>query len=435
MSNTEIHLDIYLDRYELHLESGVAVYIQGSQNDKTRVRYEKIRRELSTGYLDKKYSEVKDADLSSLDTQYQVLLKNLVEGITSEFGRALVGLTCLQLTIKNIAPEQSIRLHKGNSNSKRFSWKDGISMRSLDKNFNTPFLRKYGLLQINNDGVFMTRTLAENYPYSRLYKAEIRGPFSQWMAIVDAVEKNVFDPNLGLLYLFSLLKNKSEIFNEESKKACNMLDNLQRCQFEDIKNLISQFYNSTHYSARAFEVAIHAFYQALNEMNLLDMTLIPLSQMRSANKKHGNIGDIELAEDGTIVIAWDAKYGKPYLRDELEELRDKLIIHKDVQQAGFLCNDSVDLRKDIVNRKNEIELELGVNIKLSSFDDFVTDYIKEMNSSQKNELAFKWIKALVESFAQRRIELAPIDEPCDAWIKDLITILAKFEREQSLLDG
>ena len=36
-------------------------------------------------------------------------------------------------------------------------------------------------------------------------------------------------------------------------------------------------------------------------------SLKPLSQMRSANKKHGNIGDIELLEDRQIVEAWDAK--------------------------------------------------------------------------------------------------------------------------------
>lgn len=35
-----------------------------------------------------------------------------------------------------------------------------------------------------------------------------------------------------------------------------------------------------------------------------------------------------------------------------------------------------------------------------------------------------WLLALVESFAQRRLDLAPIDEPCDAWINDLIEILS-----------
>jgi hypothetical protein len=36
--------------------------------------------------------------------------------------------------------------------------------------------------------------------------------------------------------------------------------------------------------------------------------LKPLSQMRSANKKHGNIGDIEILEARQIIESWDAKY-------------------------------------------------------------------------------------------------------------------------------
>lgn len=60
------------------------------------------------------------------------------------------------MTIKSICPDQSIRLHKGATRRGSFSWVDGISMRTLDRNYNTPFLRKYGLLNVNRDGVFMT---------------------------------------------------------------------------------------------------------------------------------------------------------------------------------------------------------------------------------------------------------------------------------------
>lgn len=53
---------------------------------------------------------------------------------------------------------------------------------------------------------------------------------------------------------------------------------------------------------------------------------------------------------------------------------------------------------------------------------------EKMNCSlklgQKDEIAYNWLVALVESFAQRRLDLAPIDEPCDAWINDLIEILS-----------
>ena len=82
-------------------------------------------------------------------------MDKLIESVTSEVGRALVGLTILQLCIKSIEPEQNIRLHKGSTNTREFSWRDEISMRSLEKKYITPVLREYELLRLNADG-FMT---------------------------------------------------------------------------------------------------------------------------------------------------------------------------------------------------------------------------------------------------------------------------------------
>lgn len=422
--NNEKHLDVYEDRYELHQDDGTTIYYQGFQNKATQQRYALINKSLEEGFLDKEIESIPDKDFSGLSIENQTLLKNMVNGITSEVGRALVGLACLQLAIKSIAPEQSIRLHKGSTTKGKFSWVDGISMRSLDRNYNTPFLRKYGLLNVNRDGVFMTRSLAENYPYSLLYKAEMRGPFDQWITIVDAIENNTMPPELSLCFLLALLQNRSEKFKEHADTACTLTKKYKETEFEDVKNLIIRFFDTTDYSARAFEVTMHSFYQAMDEMNLLgDVDVVPMSQMRSANKKHGNVGDIELTENGIIIESWDAKYGKPYLRDELEELRDKLITHPDVKIAGFVCNSKVDMRKDIDKRKNELEVETGTEIHLFSFDEWIEFEVNKLTTSQKNELGYRWLVAIVESFAQKRLDAAPIDEPCDAWINDLISIM------------
>lgn len=423
--NKEKHLDVYGDRYELHQNGGTSVYYQGFQNKAAQQRYALINRRLEEGFLDDEIASIPNKDFSGLTEENQTLLRNMVNGITSEVGRALVGLACLQLAIKSIAPEQSIRLHKGSTTRGKFSWVDGISMRSLDKKFNTPFLRRYGLLNVNRDGVFMTRSLAENYPYSMLYKAEMRGPFNQWIAIVDAIENNAMPPELGLCFLLALLQNRSDQFKELANQACSLTNKYRNRSFENVKELIVRFFNTTDYSARAFEVTMHGFYQALDEMNLLgDADVVPMSQMRSANKKHGNVGDIELTENGTIVESWDAKYGKPYLRDELEELRDKLLTHPDVRIAGFVCDVRVDMRRDISNRKNELELETETEIHLFSFDEWIAFEVSELSPAQKNKLGYKWLVAIVESFSQKRLDVAPIDEPCDAWINDLISIMS-----------
>ena len=415
------HLDVYLDRYELHQNDTVTTYFEGFQNVATQQRYEKINKVLSSGYLYDVMKKLPDVNFSNLSEESKVLLRRLVNGITSEVGRALVGVAFLQLTIKSIAPDQSIRLHKGTTRRGSFSWVDGISMRSIDSTYSTPFLREQGLLNVNKFGVFMTRSLAENYPYSKLYKAEMRGPFMEWIDIVDAIEDGSMPADLGLYYLMAQLKNKSDTFNNMANEAVDLAKKYPDKSFERISKFMKEFFNATDYSARAFEIVIHGFMQAMSEACLLgDLELVPMSQMRSANKKHGNIGDVELKDGRVIVEAWDAKYGKPYLRDELEELRDKILASPGVKVAGFVVDGNVDKRKDVVNRADEIALETGVDIQLFSFDEWITYQTKRIAKVELDKISARWLIAVVESFAQRRLEIAPIDEPCEAWINDLI---------------
>lgn len=420
-SKDNSHLDVYLDRYELHQNDVVTTYYEGFQNADTQKRYEKINTKLANGYLYQVMDNLPDVDFTDLSEENKVLLRRLVDGITSEVGRALVGVAFLQLTIKSITPGQSIRLHKGTTRRGSFSWVDGISMRTIDSTYSTPFLREQGLLNVNKFGVFMTRSLAENYPYSKLYKAEMRGPFSEWIDIVDAIEDESMPAMLGLYYLMALLKNKSDAFNSMADEAVELASRYKKRSFENVSALMKAFYNDTEYSARAFEIVIHGFMQAMSESHMLgDLDLVPMSQMRSANKKHGNIGDVELKDGHVIVESWDAKYGKPYLRDELEELRDKILSSPGVKVAGFIVDSQVDRRRDIIQRATEISVETGADIQLFSFDEWIKYQTKKIAASQLNKIADRWLIAVVESFAQRRPEIAPIDEPCEAWVRDLI---------------
>ena len=88
--------------------------------------------------------------------------------------------------------------------------------------------------------------------------------------------------------------------------------------------------------------------------------------------------------------------------------------------AGFIVDSEVDRRQDIIQRAEEISVETGVDIQLFSFDEWVKYQTKKIAASQLNKIADRWLIAVVESFAQRRPEIAPIDEPCEAWVRDLI---------------
>lgn len=423
-NDKEIHIDIYESRHELYQEGRVSVYQEGVQNSHAQNRYRKIKDTLDKGFLSDMINSVDETDFSKLSNENKKLIQNLVEGVTSEVGRALVCVAFLQMTIKSICPEQSIRLHKGGTRSGSFSWKDGISMRTLDKHYNTPFLREHNLLKMNKDGAFMTRCLAENYPYSKLYKAEMRGPFCEWIEIVDALENGSMPPNLALRYITALLRNSSEKFIQFADKVVDEAKKTANITLLKVQNTMVSFFNTTSYSARAFEVVIHGLMQAMQECDLLDdLRVVPLSQMRTANKKHGNIGDIELKRGNVVVESWDAKYGKPYLRDELEELRDKIPNSPGVEIAGFITDDIADKRPDVMVRVEDIQQEMNISIQILSFDEWVCYQTDSLDKSTKNILAKKWLIAVVESFAQKRPLLAPIDEPCDEWLHDLARIL------------
>lgn len=428
------HLVVYPSKSVL-CRAGVdpITYEEGKQSDEAVSRYLNIREKLEDGYLENKIIQCRrqGADLNNLSEYHIQLIDKVVNSITSEVGRAIVGLTIMQLTLKSIEPTQSIRLHKGSKNSSAFSWKEGVPMRVLDKNFITPTLRKYSLLKLNADGFMMTRSLAENYPYSALYKAAIKGARVEWIEITNLLEDGDLPAEEGLNYLISSLLNKSDEFQSIAEETISSLGKYRELNFDfnDVFDLIQEFIETSEYSARIFEVSIHSFFQALDELKNLSGYLKPLSQMRSANKKHGNIGDIEIlsSENSPIILeSWDAKYGKTYMRDELEEISDKLGLHTETEIAGFITNQKPDLKNEIINRINEIKEVYNVSIYIMSFSEWV-DFQVDKSLINPSVIADKWIKCLTESLCQKRRNLAPIDEPTYEWVLTLNTLLkSKF---------
>lgn len=424
MEDKELHLDVFLDHSVFHYNGETTVFQEGRQTYAAQSRYTKVTSVLGRGYLESMYNNCASIDTSDLDNTFKKLLRDLVDGVTSEVGRALVGLAFLQITIKSIVPEQSIRLHKGSTRTGSFSWKEGISMRTIDSNFNTPFLRDKGLLNVNKFGIMMTRSLAENYPYSKLYKAEMRGAFDTWIKIVDELEKGEMNYEAALAYMMSLLINKSNRFEELANNAISKLREYKNYSINSIENLLINFYTNTRYSARAFEVVIHSFMQAYKENGYTDLDLVEMSQMRSANKKHGNVGDIELKDGRRIDEAWDAKYGKSYLYDELGELQDKLEANPGVSVAGFIVNDTLDLKYEVKEKIDEVSVITDTEIKLFTFRDWVAYKLEDVPVSERNAFAKDWLVAVVESFARKRLYIVPIDEPCEGWLTDLISLLS-----------
>lgn len=431
---SERHLRVYLDRSELVAEDGSAqTFREGVPDVAARERSATISRALAGGYLTRQIEHVRahpgTLQPEVLTEAQRSLLERLVRSVTSEVGRALVGLTVLQLCVKVLAPDQSVRLHKGGTGRQDFSWVGGVSMRSLDSGFITPALRQHGLLKLNRDGFMMTRTLAENYPYSSLYKARIRGAKHEWMQVVEELEAGTLPAEAALHALLAHLINLADGFRQLADDTLGVAGRwaAQGLSRADVLGLMERHMQHSEYSARLMEVSLHALMQARQELAALDgATLVPLSQMRSANKKHGNIGDIETRIGHTLHEAWDAKYGKANLRDELEELNDKLSAHPHVTLVGFVTSVAPDRPTELEDRRADIEDVTGVEIRILTFGDWVEQQFSRAGQAAgitETQLAPRWLTAYVESLAQRRPALAPIDEPCQRWLEDLRKLL------------
>ena len=427
--SNEPHLKVYSDRSVLITPDGTEeTFREGRPNAKARERHADIERRLAGGYLDELIDGLRRHEIGNepLDPEHLTLLESLVDSVTSEVGRALVGLGVLVLCIKDISPNQSVRLHKGGSGD--FSWEDGLPMRSLDSKYVTPALRAHELLRVNNFGIFMTRSLAENYPYSGVYKAAMRGAKEECFRLIDWIESGYAKPRPLLEALLSILINRSDGFKELGDATLSDVGTLlsKNPEGSDIRNLIKTHIANSAYGARLLEVAMHSLMQVLDMHNVLPGRLERLSQMRSANKKHGNVADIEVVGGALrtphVIEAWDAKYGKPYLRDELEELDDKLRAHAETIEAGFVIDRDPEIDEDISRRIEELELLHDVKISILTLDDWLKIQI-DRSALGESAVMNAWMVAYAESLALRRPEIAPIDEPADRWLQDLRTLL------------
>jgi len=423
-------LKVYRDKSELVRGDKAETFVEGDMSEQAKNRYRLLQEKLEEGYLDDLINSLMEnagsGSVYDLDERHQHLLSGMVDSVTSEVGRAIVALSIMQLVVKAIEPKQNVRLHKGGGGRRNFSWQEGISMRSLDKRYITPTLRKHDLMRLNADGFMMTRSLAENYPYSIVYKAKIRGARKEWVELVETIETGALDPVEGLKYMLSLLINKAGDFKKLASETVKLLDKfISKREFDkkDVFDFIEEHIEKSDYAARLMEISMHSLMQALYELKVfLSYELKPLSQMRSANKKHGNIGDIELLDDSELVESWDGKYGKRYLRDEIEELADKLKIHDSVQIAGFVTDGKPDRLDEMSGRVSEIEELHNIKVIIQSYREWVNDQYsrasKEVGASE-DEISKRWLKAYVESIAQKRREIAPIDEPCHSWLSSL----------------
>ena len=418
---------VYRDRVVIHLADGrEIVYEQGPMSPAAQSRYKRIKKALDERWLDNAAGEaMSPAMTTKLSADWVRVFEAMSEAITPESGRAMVAITLIQLAVKAIEPGQSIRLTKGRTGKGGggFSWVEGLSMRNLSSDYFVDFFERYELVFGNEYGPFMTRGFAENYPYSPFYKADLRGPRKEWDKIVEGLEDGSLDAREGFLLLCSLLANRSTEFKKAAKETIRAVRSYLATDpgFDEVRDLISHHVRSAPNSARPLEVAMHSLLQAMYPPKIgPTFELRPLSQMRSANLKARNVGDVELLQPHTkkVVQAWDAKSGPITIGSEIDGLRRKLLANRGVLTAGFVMDQPPHMDPNAINLIAQIRKTTGTNVETLVFEDWVAMEAKLSGDAPK-VLGAAWLTAYAESLCQMRREIAPIDEPSKPWVDSL----------------
>ena len=121
----ETHLRVFENKSEYYTDSdSVEIYHEGIISKESKKIIKKIKDTFDSGFLDQLICSLREGkttvDIDKVSTTAQASINGLVDSLTSEVGRALIGLSVMQLCIKTIVPEQNIRLHKGSSNRGAF---------------------------------------------------------------------------------------------------------------------------------------------------------------------------------------------------------------------------------------------------------------------------------------------------------------------------
>ncbi len=82
------------------------------------------------------------------------------------------------------------------------------------------------------------------------------------------------------------------------------------------------------------------------------------------------------------------------------------------------------LKPEVIERQNDFSALTNVEILLFNFNDWLKYQTEDLSPVQKNLLATEWVRAVVETFARRRYDVAPLDEPCENWLQDLNRLLS-----------
>jgi len=218
---------------------------------------------------------------------------------------------------KIVYPDQDIRLHKA-------EFEGGYSARSIDTSITVPFLQSKGL-PYNVETHWLSQTLSFAGPFlpDLVLKTvpKMAGPDLIEVAnIIQNSESPEKVVNVVVLMLYYLI--------QERNKGNIQLTRPKNLSIDQVIVLLHKHFEHKYKknAPRLPQVAIYAIYQCLKDSvgRYSSFELMPLERLKTANRKSGSVGDIDLKLNGRPIEAVEIKYEIPINEAIVAEAMQKI---------------------------------------------------------------------------------------------------------------
>lgn len=277
---------------------------------------------------------------------------------------------------KIIAEEQDIRIHKADHEG-------GFSARSFDTVVTVPFLQRQSL-PYNSQTHWLSQTFSFTCPYHRGLTLRTNpkkaGPLM--VTVVNEVEEaqqpRVAAEAVVKIILYRLI--------EERDKSKVSLEKPKELAIDLVVELLQKHFNKAYSknAPRLPQIAVYAIYRCIiNSMERYQgLDLQPLERMKTANRKSGSVGDIDVNRGRQAVEAVEVKLGIEITEAEVNEAIEK-IRHASVNRYLILSTSGIAKGQEVKIKKIQYDFRRanGCEIIINGVIDTIKYYLRLIRST------------------------------------------------------
>lgn len=310
--------------------------------------------------------------------------------IALQLGRAKHAARGVALTLcayKIVVPTQDVRAHKSEHPG-------GFSARSIDAGVTVPFLKSKGL-SYNVETHWLSQTFSFAGPYTRDVRLKTSpkqaGPLM--LEVVNLVQDSKSPLETAsaaastILYALIEERNKGRV--ELTKPKGLTIDRTTR--------LLNEHFNRGYdrNAPRLPQLAIYALYRCLADCvdRYKNLQLQPLERLKTANRKSGTVGDIDIHQGERPLEAVEIKFN---IQIELSDVQEAIQKVKSASVERYLILSTVGVqRKDleeISQLQNEFKARNGCEIIVDGVLETLRYYLRLLGST--NDFVFQYTKLL-----------------------------------------